>query len=194
MAADEKWNALQLFGDEDAHLGACCDCCGDYCPRYDDDGSASQSAGMLWEVGEYLTDRFIAIRTDRVALVEDQPKMPSSVAKPEAWTIPEAEPETSTERFLPSRVARLLALGIDVRQGDRAQHLYYQGAHVGYLMPATRGRTLAEVTALQRIEERLKGGESFAWELARDLNMENIDALMVLTDIGAELATEAAGA
>jgi hypothetical protein len=180
-----KWSALQVFGDEDAHQGVCCSCCEGYCPR--EDRTESRSVGMLYTVGEYLTDRFIAIHTDLVTLEDDQPKMTPVVAKPAAWTIPSEEPPTSTARFLPSRVAHLLALGIDVRQGETAQHLYMHGEHVGYLMPASRGRTLTEVAALQRLEERLSESESHAAELMRDLGMENIDALMVLLDVGDEL-------
>lgn len=178
---------MQVFGDEDAHHGVCCPCCDDYCPRWDGDQGDDQTVGMLYTVGKYLTDRFIAVHADLLTLDDAQPKMSPVVAKPAAWTVPSEEPPTSSARFLPSRVARLLALGIDVRQGETAQHLYFRGEHIGYLMPATKGRTLAEVAALQRMEERLTNGESHAWELALDLNMENIDALMVLLDVGDEL-------
>lgn len=179
------WTALRVFGDEDAHHGVCCPCCEGYCPREDE--RASQSVGMLYTVGEYLSDKFVAIHADLVTLEDDQPKMSPVVAKPATWIVPSEEPPTSAARFLPSRVARLLALGIDVRQGETAQHLYLNGKHIGYLMPASRGRTLDEVAALRRLEGRLSEGESHAAELMHDLGMENIDALMVLLDVGNEL-------
>ena len=182
-----QWTPVQVFGDDEAHHGACCSCCYGYCPM--GDHTSEPSADMLYVVGEYLTDRFVAVRADLLAVPDSQPKMSPDISMPKSWTIPDAEPEPSTLRFLPSRATRLTALGIDIRQGDTAQHLYFKGDHIGYLMTASAGRTLDEIAALQRLEDRLLNSEihARAREVMRDLGMENIDALMVLLDVGDEL-------
>ena len=95
---------------------------------------------------------------------------------------------------MPSRAARLIALGIDIRGDGKPAHLYLNGAHVGYLMPAERGRTLGEISDLQRVvaagwaEPRSNPGV-----LIEDVAAEPVDAVMLILDVADEIRAFLAG-
>lgn len=195
------WAAVDVFGNRNAHLGSCCSCCNGYCPLTDTDDKPGTA--LLVHVGDYVLDHRIAIRHDLIDTSESD-FMPAYVPLPEHlpehWSIPEQEPPESTATFTASIAARLLALDIDIRDGSRGvkkeQHLYIDGEHIGWIMPALSGLTLAEVRAhakaAETITDRLtsEGTESAAAMIVSDLAFEPIDALRQILRAADEIRAE----
>ena len=191
------WTAVQVFGDVNAHHGTCCQCCDGYCPESDVKPAPAPPA--LYRVGHYLSDKYVAIKADLIApdgIDSDLYGAPVEVPMPAAWTAPDAEPPASTDLFVPSRAARLTALGIDIRGDGKPSHLYLDGEHIGYLMPAERGRTLDEIAAFRRVVEEAEAEpRSNPGILIRGIAADPLDAVMVILyaadEIRAFLAREA---
>lgn len=145
--------ADKIFGD--AHPGNCCPCCAGYCILGDSEGwSPANEALYQIRVNDsiYMTDRYVAIRDDLI----ERPLPPGATAADFSsniqppWRIPATKPEESTADFTPSLAARLLALGIDITQGDPTtdggrQHLYAGTQHIGWIQIAAAGCSLAEI-------------------------------------------------
>ena len=183
------WTAVQVFGDANAHHGSCCDCCIGYCPSAD---LPKPAPPHLYRVGRYLSDKYVAILAD---LIDPEGiGEPLAFPTPLEWTIPDAEPATATALFVPSRAARLVALGLDIRGDGKPAHLYLNGAHVGYLMPAERGRTLGEIPDLQRVvAEGWAEPRSNPGVLIEDVAAEPVDAVMLILDVADEIRAFLAG-
>ena len=183
------WTAVQVFGDANAHHGSCCDCCIGYCPSSD---LPKPAPPALYRVGRYLSDRYVAVLAD---LIDPEGiGEPLAFPTPLEWTIPDAEPATATALFVPSRAARLVALGLDIRGDGKPAHLYLNGAHVGYLMPAERGRTLGEIPDLQRVvAEGWAEPRSNPGVLIEDVAAEPVDAVMLILDVADEIRAFLAG-
>lgn len=148
----KRWSIVDVFGYEDeGHV--CCSCCEGYCPH--EDGRQAEGPEMLVFVGEYVSDRYVAVLRELVD-VDEIPEGTTRIdhpAVPKGWGVPDEEPSASTVKFAPSRVLRLLRLGLDVREGGTSkspQHLYLDGKHVGYIMPAPRGSTIPDAQDLDR--------------------------------------------
>lgn len=185
QTSEQRWTTVQLFGDDNAHHGSCCECCNGYCPREDVEGEPGVE--MLVEVGDYLSDRYVAIHSDLVSLNPGEVPMKPGISIPDGWRVPDEKPGPSTALFVASRVLRLTVLGVEVRDGGAGkapQHLYLGDHHIGYLMPARRGRTLDQCAELRRVEESLNASRDKAWELMVHLPMENVDALATILDAG----------
>ena len=184
MSDVATWTAVQVFGDVNAHHGSCCDCCIGYCPG--SDNPPRPTPPHLYRVGPYLSDKYVAVLADLID--PEGVGDPSVYPAPAAWTIPDAVPPTATALFVPSRAARLLALGLNIRGGDKHAHLYLDGEHVGYLMPAERGRTIAEIPDLLRVvDEAQAEPRSNPGRLIEDVGAEAIDAVMLILDVADEI-------
>ena len=122
--------AVGIFGDWRKH--ACCDCCNGYCTAQD----STVELGLYrltFNGVAYLTDKHLAIREDLIGeagTVTDRPI-------PEVWTLPEEQPQPSTQLLRALFVHRLHDYGITVHEGEsgQRQHLYLNVGHVGWLMP-----------------------------------------------------------
>ena len=173
--AAPPWTWKQVFGDPDeGHR--CCDCCDGGC------AALEPSTPMLIDLkGEWITDRYVAIRRDLIALPDTLQVMPGGNLGKSLPAAPATEPPESDDFFLPSSAARLLNLGLDIRQGpDVSQHLYRNGEHVGWYAAARSGRpgvvTLNQVRGLIKLSHRL-APTSATQELVNRLNMPELDAL-----------------
>ena len=183
------WTAVQVFGDANAHHGSCCDCCIGYCPISD---LPKPAPPALYRVGSYLSDKYVAVLADLID--PDDIGEPLAFPTPLAWTIPDAEPPAATALFVPSRAARLVALGLDIRGDGKPAHLYLDGTHVGYLMPAERGRTIGEIPDLQRVvAESWAEPRSNPGVLIEDVAAEPVDAVMLILDVADEIRAFLAG-
>ena len=184
------WTAVQVFGDVNAHHGRCCQCCNGYCPE--SDSPQTPTPPNLYRLGPYLSDKYVAVLADLID--PDSIGEPSAFPAPAAWTIPDAEPPTATALFVPSRAARLMALGLDIRGDDKPSHLYLDGEHVGYLMPAERGRTIGEIPDLLRVvAEGWAEPRSNPGVLIEDVAAEPVDAVMLILDAADEIRAFLAG-
>lgn len=169
---------ISAFGsDEQYH--SCCSCCQGYCPM--DDGSQTGGPDVLVSVGDYLSDRYVALLSE---LVEPGERVVlNRPVPPESFTVPEVEPDDESEcLFVPSRALRLLALGIDIRQGSPKgpQHLYLNGRHVGWVMPAGDGVGLSEVRRLDQDSAQAVAEGGLLASIIQDLSIHPADALMAL--------------
>ena len=147
------WPAIQVFRPkEDAipHAGPCCACCDDYCPQDDCTPSPPRPPALV-NVGEYVTDRYAAIRADLVDTAGAYYLLSGKLDLPESMVIPDTMPPPTTARFTAGIVAPLLDLGIDIRgdigRHEAPQHAYLAGEHIGWVMPAKTGPTLTEIRA-----------------------------------------------
>ena len=137
-----------LFGDvNDAHR-ECCQCCSGYCPAADTGIDKPELPAPLRRVlmrgVEYVTDGMLMVLADRVELTHDEwPGKPTDISKQSAerMTVPETEPGPSRRLLRPSRMACLLAAGLNIREGgvNRPQHVYDGQECIGWLMPLKEG-------------------------------------------------------
>ena len=138
-----------LFGDvNDAHR-ECCQCCSGYCPAADTGIDKPELPDPLRRVlmrgVEYMTDGMLMILADRVELTHDEwPGKPTEISKLQSakrMTVPETEPGPSRRLLRPSRMACLLAAGLNIREGgvNRPQHVYDGQECIGWLMPLKEG-------------------------------------------------------
>ena len=137
-----------LFGDvNDAHR-ECCQCCSGYCPETDvEHGPETPTllARVTMRGVEYVTDKVLMVLADRVELTRDPwPDSPADVSGTNAagrMTVPDAEPGPSLLLLHPSRMACLLAAGLNIREGgvNRPQHVYDGQECIGWLMPLKEG-------------------------------------------------------
>ena len=185
-----RWTAVQVFGDINAHHGRCCQCCNGYCPEFD--SPQTPTPPNLYRLGPYLSDKYVAVLADLID--PDSIGEPSTFPAPAAWTIPDVEPPAATALFVPSRAARLIALGLDIRGDGKPAHLYLNGTHVGYLMPAERGRTIGEIPDLLRVvAEGWAEPRSNPGVLIEDVAAEPVDAVMLILDVADEIRAFLAG-
>lgn len=182
-----KWTPVELFGDASAHYGWCCSCCEGYCPRLD--MTPTPGPEMLVKVGEtYISDRYVAIRAELVDLTGDSTVM--DVPMPKPWTVPDEKPRLSTAGFTTSRVMRLIDLGMTIHDGggdDKTQHVHYRGDHVGFIMPARKGVTLAEAQLHATLGDREWPDGSAMRDLTKSINEHPRDTIRLILDAGREL-------
>lgn len=182
-----KWTPVELFGDYSTHHGWCCSCCEGYCPL--EDYSPTPGPEVLVKVGgTYISDRYVAIKAEHVYLTGDATVMDAPMPLP--WTVPGEKPQTSTARFTTSRVMRLVDLGMTIHDGggdDKSQHVYYQGEHVGFIMPARRGVTLAEAQLHASLGDRKWPEGSAMLALTKSINEHPRDTIRLILDAGREL-------
>ena len=128
-----------LFGDvNDAHR-ECCQCCSGYYPETD------PLSRVTMRGVEYVTDKVLMVLADRVKLTRDpwpgSPVDVSGTKAAERMTVPDVEPGPSLQLLHPSRMACLLAAGLNIREGgaNRPQHVYDGQECIGWLMPLKEG-------------------------------------------------------
>ena len=98
----------------------------------------------MWGV-EYVTDKVLMVLAERVKLTRDPlPGSPVDVSGSKAaerMTVPDVEPGPSLQLLHPSRMACLLAAGLNIREGgaNRPQHVYDGQECIGWLMPLKEG-------------------------------------------------------
>ena len=174
-----------LFGDVNAAHRECCQCCASYCPETDAERGPVTPTPLarvtMWGV-EYVTDKVLMVLAERVKLTRDplpgSPVDVSGTAAAEWMTVPDVEPGPSGQLLAPSRMAYLLAAGLDIREGgdNRPQHVYDGGSCIGWLMPLSGWRdgpwapSLATASQIEKIAGALPVVENrHPWETAADL-------------------------
>lgn len=141
-----RFNIHQVFVTEsDVHT--CCSCCDGFCPAFEGSGTFEDQPmfGPICRVGDYLSDRVVAIRSDLINLPDHVKPLELMTDLPAAMTVPESMPKTeSRASFNASFAGKLIAAGIDIlHSDDHPQHLYLGDEHVGWIM---HGRTESAVT------------------------------------------------
>ena len=124
--------ALDIFGPGNVHEGPCCDCCNGYCPDFGAKPTARVHPVTI-NGFEYYTDRYVAIREDRVDVSGAEIEARAGeVIWPEA---PADKPGPSTAVLSADTAGRLLDLGWDICEGEPygRQHIYDGDEHIGWI-------------------------------------------------------------
>lgn len=106
---------------------------------------------------KYVSDRYTALLDGMVVNSVGNNWLGGSPTV-DLGTIPDNVPALSTRRLRPKTLHRLTDLGITVHQGEKAQHLYRDGDHVGYQGALERGSawmTVADIPAVQRFARHM---------------------------------------
>ena len=141
------WTIADLFNDPDEGHD-CCSCCAGWCPRME--GDHGDTLG-LYIVGEFVTNKYVAIRADRLTDVPDLTDITNVKNRATLDAEPPALAGESTRHFIPSKAAPLLRAGITIGEGGegKPQPLYEGGEHVGWIMPA-RGTDWSDLASVRR--------------------------------------------
>lgn len=125
-----------VFGSlADAHR-QCCQCCNGYCPAQENEDELLPE--QLWRmvIGgvDYITDRYVMLRADLIAMQGD----PLLIDILLDWEAPAIKPGPSTQPLEPSRMCRMITLGIEICEGGPGvrQPLYLSEEHIGWVMVA----------------------------------------------------------
>ncbi len=142
------WTIADIFNDPNEDHD-CCSCCAGWCPRPD---HGHEDIFGLHVVGEFITNRYVAVRADRLT---DRPTDLPDITNVKNRAVLDAEPPAlageSTRHFTPSKAAPLLRSGITIGEGGEGnqQPLYEGGEHVGWIMPA-RGAEWSDLASVRR--------------------------------------------
>jgi hypothetical protein len=179
--------ALSIFGDiNDGHQ--CCECCDGYCPMTESDGGLPLLYAFTMNGTEYVSDRYIAVRAD--ILAERGEPIARQVDK--AWPLPDVEPGPSTAILTPSKVQRLTACGIDIREGlGTQQELYRNGVHVGWLAKCSPAEPAAARNPLRGKAMTLDMVPAVMAYVAESANGWHVQAVGNSWDIAASILNEA---
>lgn len=175
-AATKLVAPADVFHDYRQDKHECCECCSGYCPEVDSKPEPYDLFKLTATGIGYLSDRYVAIRADRLSDVAEDVTVVASTKDqtgPE-WDIPDIQPETSPERFNPSIIRGVITAGWTIHRGNGAtaknpQHIYDGDLHVGFVMPvreSSQDYRHARLSEMPRIRDLAWRYESEGWPIS----------------------------